>query len=60
MAEGYQRGWGGTFHMKQRCSGAVFSGMDAIDSRTAQNRGASPCKVKSCCNGEWPHETDEE
>lgn len=56
--DGYQRGWGGTFHVKQRCSGAVFSAMDSIDSKVAENRGASPCG--NCCDGEWPHKGDED
>lgn len=56
MVSGYMRAWSGTFHVDQRCSGAVFSAVDEIDSKVAENRGGSPCG--NCLGGEWPHEDD--
>lgn len=57
MVSGYMRGWSGTFHVLQRCSGAVFAAIDEIDSKVAENRGGSPCG--NCCGGKWPHADEE-
>lgn len=57
MVDGYNSPGSGTWHEAQRCSGSVFSAMEAMDSHIAQNRGLSPCG--NCCGGEWPHEDDD-
>lgn len=50
---GYNSPGSGTWHSEQRCSGTVFSGAEAMDSKVAENRGLSPCG--NCCGSEWPH-----
>lgn len=58
MVSGYNKPDSVVFHVEQRCHGTFFPAMAAIDSHAAENRGLAPCR--SCCDGEWPHETEDE
>lgn len=57
MADGYNSPDSGTWHCEQRCSGTVFSALDAMDSHVAENRGLNACG--NCCGGEFPHNADD-
>lgn len=52
MTSGYNSPGSGTWHSEQRCSGSVFSAVEAMGAEVAYNRGLSPCG--NCCGGEWP------